>query len=198
MADDPYVYPGTSVLRNLAEIHDSSALRHFESVSTFRRILELEYTALPGSLDAEHLQAIHRYIFQDVYSWAGKLRTLDIGKQGRWFCRPDYIDKSLTELLAKLGDESFLRSTSLDTFVSRAAHYLGELNAIHPFREGNGRAQREFIRELALQAGFGMDWSKVSREEMYPASEISFNTGDIGPLVKILARITRAVSSGGP
>jgi cell filamentation protein len=87
---DPYVYPSTSVLRNRREIRDPSGLAAFEADATVRRLKELQANPVPGSFDAEHLRAIHRHIFQDVYTWAG--------------------------------------------------HYLGELNAIHPFRDGNGRA----------------------------------------------------------
>lgn len=190
MADDPYVYPDSAVLRNLAGIRDANRLREFESLATFKRILQLEYSPLKGTFDISHVQSIHQHIFQDVYSWAGVFRTVDLGKENHWFCRVEFIRKSLTDLLEKLKDENYLRAPDLESFTRRAGYYLGELNAIHPFREGNGRVQREFIREMGLQAGLGINWSNVSREEMYSASEISFNTGNSKPLVQILVAIT--------
>lgn len=190
MADDPYVYPGTDVLRNLPDIRHVGQLREFESLATFKRILELEYKPLSGAFDVEHLQNVHRHIFQDVYSWAGEFRTVNIGKGTLWFCRPDFISGTLSNLFEKLRNEDHLSTTDLQGFVLRAAHYLGELNAIHPFREGNGRVQRELLRELGVRAGYRINWSKVSREMMYSASEISFNTGDNQPLAQILTDIT--------
>lgn len=195
MADDPYVYVGTSVLRNLPDIRTASQLREFESLVTFKRILELEYRSMSGAFDAGHLCSVHRYIFQDVYSWAGEFRTVDMGKEAHWFCRPEFISSTLADLLRKLSHEDYLRKTNLEIFVSRAAYYLGELNAIHPFREGNGRAQREFLREVALNAGYQTNWSRISRERMYSASEISFNTGNHQPLAQILSDITTTSAS---
>jgi len=190
MADDPYVYPGTNVLKNLPEIRDEDQLRRFESLATFKRIAELEYEALRGSFDVKHVRRIHHHVFQDVYSWAGEFRNVDIGKEGHWFCRPECILETLTDLFKRLAKEDYLRQTKLEVFLSRASHYLGELNAIHPFREGNGRVQREFIRELGIQAGFQIDWSTITRDQMYSASETSFRAGDNRAFVRILRGIT--------
>lgn len=195
MADDPYVYVGTTVLRNLHDIRDPSQLNQFESLATFKRILELEYKPLSGAFDVEHLRSLHRYIFQDIFSWAGEFRTVDMGKEVHWFCRPEFIGGVLSNLCEKLRSEDYLKNTDLQIFVQRAAYYLGELNAIHPFREGNGRAQREFLREIGLQAGYKINWSKVSREQMYSASEIGFKTGNHQPLIQILAAITEVFDS---
>lgn len=166
MATDPYVYPGTNVLKNLAEIRDSGSLQQFEAISTADRASELNFRPIAGRFDVIHLQRIHRHIFQDVYSWAGAFRTIDIRKEGEfWFCRHEFIKESLDRLFNDLENENKLKSTTIQEFGLRAAFYLTELNAIHPFREGNGRTQREFIRELGLFVGFDIDWTRVTRQE---------------------------------
>ena len=177
MATDPYVYPGTNVLKNLAGIKEYDRLRQFEAVLTAYRISELLLKPIPGPLDSAYLQKLHRFIFQDVYSWAGEFRSVDIRKEGEfWFCRYQFIQESLSRLFNQLTGENMLTHTTPQEFGRRAGYYLNELNAIHPFREGNGRVQREFIFKLGLNAGLNVDWSQVSQEEMNAASAIGFQT----------------------
>jgi fido (protein-threonine AMPylation protein) len=99
--------------------------------------------------DIEHLQGIHRYLFQDVYKWAGDFRTVDIAKGDSYFAHVPYIESTLKGLFGELSEERHLRGLNQERFASRLAQILGTLNAVHAFREGNGRAQREFVRELA-------------------------------------------------
>jgi cell filamentation protein len=124
------------------------------------------------------LKSIHRQVFQDVYRWAGEFRTVNISKGGHLFGVAAFIEPALREVLRKLSQESRLKGLDARKFAARAGYYLGEINAIHPFRDGNGRTQREFIRELAIQEGFIIDWSRVTREQMTAASLESFKTGD--------------------
>ena len=193
MATDPYIYPETNILRNLLEIDDLDRLQQFEAVSTAYRISELRLSPIAGSFDTAHLQRIHHHIFQDVYSWAGQFRTVDIRKEGEfWFCRHEYIPEALAELFDKLKAENNLRNRDPHEF-ARAGYYLTELNAIHPFREGNGRAQREFIRELGLRARLSVDWTRATRDEMYSASIAGFR-GDSHPMGDLITRITSALT----
>lgn len=151
VAEDPYCYPGTESLRNRRGIRDLGRLQRFETRATFGRLRELEERPIAGDFDRAHLQAIHRHLFQDVYPWAGELRDVDIAKPGSpFFARPPFIAPALDELAAKMRAESHLQGLDRDDFALRAGHYLGEINAVHPFREGNGRAQREFVRELGV------------------------------------------------
>ena len=191
MVTDPYVYPGTNVLKNLAGIEDHDQLQQFEAVSTADRISELRVKPISGAFDISHLRRIHRHIFQDLYSWAGEFRTIDIRKEREfWFCRHEFIEQSLSDLFDKLAGENKLAARTPKEFGSKAGYYMSELNAIHPFREGNGRSQREFIRELGLNAGLEVDWRRVTREEMYAASVASFQSGDHRPFGDLIARIT--------
>ncbi|MES1258464.1 MAG: Fic family protein [Acidobacteriota bacterium] len=177
---DPYVYPETTVLRNLRDIRDAEQLSKFEAIATTRRTVELEHEPIPGRFDARHLQAIHHHIFQDVFEWAGDFRTVAISKSGDPFAFPQYIVSSLDNTFGELKREWHLAGSDLEHFAVRGAYYLGEINAIHPFREGNGRTQREFIRELGLQSGLMLDWSQVSREEMIEASRRSLRVDNAG------------------
>ncbi len=113
---------------------------------------------------------MHHHIFQDVYEWAGEFRTFNISKSGDPFAFKEHIVSSLDKTFRELKDERHLSGADLQRFANRGAWYLGEINAIHPFREGNGRTQREFIRELGLRNGWGLDWKQVSREQMIEAS----------------------------
>lgn len=194
MAIDPYVYPESNVLKNLAGIENHDRLQQFEAISTVHRISELYFHPIAGVLDLTHLQRIHRNIFQDVFSWAGEFRTVDIRKEGEfWFCRHEFIEQSLIALLNKLKDENHLQGTTPQQFGASAGYYMNELNTVHPFREGNGRVQREFIRDLGLNAGLQVDWTRVTREEMYTASIVGFQRGDSQPLIDLITKITTTV-----
>jgi cell filamentation protein len=188
---DPYVYPGTDVLRNLRDIRDPEILAEFEAEATSARILELIGLPPKGKFDTTHLQALHRHIFQDVYPWAGEFRTVNISKGGNSFARADFIEPSLNDLFRKLASEERLQGLDRQKFTTRSAFFLGEINAVHPFREGNGRTQREFIRQLAAAAGFIVDWRSVTRDQMTAASRESFLTGNISGLIAIMEECLR-------
>ncbi len=190
---DPYLYPDRSVLRNLADIRDAHRLNQFESDHFFARLLELHENPIRGSFDSDHLRHIHRYVFQDVYAWAGEFRSVPIAKGNSFFARPEHIRAELQKLFHQLAGEQYLRGNDSKGFCQRAAHYLGEINALHPFREGNGRAQREFIRELAVESGYEIAWDLVTQDEMFAASVASFHGGSNEALATILNKIIRPV-----
>jgi len=183
----PYVYPGTNVLKNLRTIRHSAELATFEAEASMRRIKEMENAPIHGSFDAMHLKAIHGHIFQDVFAWAGRFRTVNIAVPDQfYFAFADQIDASVSKLLGELHQEQRLKGLKPPAFATRAGHYLGELNAIHPFWDGNGRTQREFVRELALEKGSTLNWSRVSPEQMRNASRVSFQLGNNAELVTLI------------
>ena len=153
-----------------------------------QRSLELIERPLSGFFDIEHLQGIHRYLFQDVYEWAGDFRTVDIAKGNSYFAHVPYIESTLKGVFGELSEERHLRGLNQERFASRLAQILGTLNAVHAFQEGNGKAQREFVRELAYKNSYWIDWNKVSREELYEASDASFMRGDNTLFEKLLRR----------
>ncbi len=191
-AVDDYVYPGTTVLRNKAGIQDQTALDAFEADATAVRMLELLEQPLEGRFDFAHLCAIHRHLFQDVYDWAGEIRTVDISRDTSRFANMAMIERYLGGVLARLPAENWLRGLQPEPFVARLAHYMGEINATHPFREGNGRTQRVFCALLAEQAGYFIDFESVDQAQMYRVMIANFNGND-KPLVALLMNITSII-----
>lgn len=191
-AVDDYVYPGTTVLRNKAGIQDQTALDAFEADATAVRMLELLEQPLEGRFDFAHLCAIHRHLFQDVYEWAGEIRTVDISRDTSRFANMALIERYLGGVLGRLPVENWLRGLQPEPFVARLAHYMGEINATHPFREGNGRTQRVFCALLAEQAGYFIDFESVDQAQMYRVMIANFNGND-KPLEALLMNITSII-----
>lgn len=173
MPDELYCYPGSNVLKNKMGIRDMEQLHEMERKLTMLRILELLDKPVRGTFDLKHLQAVHAYIFQDVYDWAGELRKVDIAK-GNMFCNAMFLSGQAEEIFGKLKAENYLHGLEEDGFAIRLAYYFSEINALHPFREGNGRSQREFIRCLALHNGYVINFVNADKDEMLEASRESF------------------------
>ncbi|MCW8167031.1 hypothetical protein D8B22_19300 [Verminephrobacter aporrectodeae subsp. tuberculatae] len=167
---DPYLDKDTGVLRNLLSIRDQAELDEAESNLSFVQSLKLREQPVKGNFDLAHLQEIHQRLFSDVYDWAGKIRQVEIEKGGVIFARQMVIESAAKQVFGPLSKERHLHGLDADVFSERAGHYLGEINVLHPFREGNGRAQREFIGQLAQAAGHKIDWSGISKEDMIQAS----------------------------
>ena len=189
---DPYLYPGTSVLKNLRGLTDPNLLERFEARRTHRRLAELIDTPLPGGFGVAHFKAIHRYIFQDVYDWAGQFRTVNLSKGGRLFGLATFLEPALQQILARLATENHLAGLDAEMFANRAAYFLSELNAAHPFREGNGRTQREFIRELGLKVGHYIDWRATTAAEMTEASRLSHLSGELSRFARMIRECIRS------
>jgi cell filamentation protein len=185
---DPYVYPGTNILKNRRDLRDLESLSTLEAFATGRRIFQLSKKKKPtGKFDLTHLKQIHGYIFQDVYEWAGQFRTVNIARPGQFFFAFHHmISPCLETAFAKLASERLLERLAVDAFTRRAAYYMGELNAVHPFRDGNGRTQREFIRQLGIHNSYIIRWSRVTREQMGAGSKSSFQSGDLSGLTSII------------
>lgn len=192
---DSYTYPNSEILRNKADLRDQAALDAFEADATAIRLLELIEHPIKGKFDLAHLKAIHHHLFQDVYDWAGQLRTVDVSKGSSRFGNCGLIENYLKQQLARLSDENLLIGLRPGSFIQRLAHYMGEINAAHTFREGNGRVQRAFCAQLAEQAGYFIDFDEVSRDEMYAAMIASFH-GDNKPLESLLERIVALIEQG--
>jgi cell filamentation protein len=183
--DDVYCYPGSTVLRNRLDIREQDRLEEYIAAITFQRADE----PFPeGRLDYAHFLAIHHHLFQDVFDWAGKIRTVRISKQGNPFCYPEYIDREMRRVFAELETANDLRDLDPETFARKAAHLLAELNAIHPFREGNGRTQNTFLTILAVQAGYPLDLESLNRPDMMRVMIASFG-GDEEPLARLIRQL---------
>ena len=183
--NDHYIDPESGILKNRLGITDEALLEAAEADFVAERSRELSETSIQGHFDLAHLQAIHRHLFGDVYEWAGELRTVDISKGSSMFAHHAHIASAAAPIFKQLAEEKHLAGLDPGAFSDRAAHYLGELNALHPFREGNGRAQREFVSHLAHRTGYYVAWENVKRDEMLAASIASFK-GDTAKLAGLI------------
>ncbi|MFJ6194034.1 Fic/DOC family protein [Bacillus thuringiensis] len=167
------------------DYQDNDLLKSFETIMTGVRIAELQANPITGNFDLKHLQEIHKYIFQDVYPFAGKLREENIAKGSFQFAHASFLKDQATELFRQLKDENTLKGLKIDEFSNRAAHYMAEINVLHPFREGNGRTQREFIRCLALSNGYSLEWEREKKEAVFNASVKSvLDPTDLSKIIK--------------
>ncbi len=157
-----YCYPGTDVLVNVFDLRDEDKLKELETVYALYRLSELQLKKPQDPSGLKVFFDIHYCLLQDVYPFAGKLREEMTSKGSSTFAHPKHLAGQLKQLFDELAEEAYLKGLSKDVFIQRLAHYLAELNALHPFREGNGRAVREFARQLALNAGYRLDWSKIA------------------------------------
>jgi cell filamentation protein len=189
MPEDPYADLVTGVLRNKPGLSTAGELEVAEREITHAALIFLKESPVLPSYDLRHLCAIHRRIFGDIYDWAGQLRTVAIAK-GTWFCLPQYIESAAAEIFRALHGENLLRGLPLDAFTERLTYYLGEVNAVHPFREGNGRAQRAFFEQLASDAGFILDWQHLDAERNITASAAIMH-GEPAPMRKMLDELVR-------
>ena len=164
-----YCYKGTNVLINLLNIRDNKTLQRAESRIVATKLFELRKNEMIGNFDVEHFIKIHKFLFEDIYPFAGKFRTENIAKGYFSFAEWEYIDTELRKLLEKLHKSNLLKNDTRAELVKNLAYYLSELNVLHPFREGNGRTIREFIRELAYKNGYLLDLQKVEPSEVYDA-----------------------------
>ena len=190
--DYVYCYPDSDVLINKLNIKDSERLNFTERKITAYKIAELQIKPIKGSFDLKHLQKIHKHIFSDIYNWAGKLRTVNISK-GYMFHRFDYLESAANKLFSELKSEHYLIGTPREQICNKLAYYLAEINVLHPFREGNGRTQRVFTEYLAKAAGYDVDFSTVTQDEMNSASIQSFDC-NYETMEKMFERITKPIS----
>lgn len=170
-----YCYKGTNVLINKLNIRDNAALKTAETEITFVKQEFLLDSGITGRFSATHLKNIHKTLFEDIYPFAGKYRKEQIGKAKNWFYPPDAIAPAIQKILLQLKEDKYLRNLSHEDFKNRAAYYMAELNAIHPFREGNGRTLREFMRQLFLYNNYELDWSRCDKEDVLNAFIISYD-----------------------
>jgi cell filamentation protein len=185
---DPYCYRGTTVLKNRFGHRSQIELDKAELFFTARRFDE----PLPrGKLSYRLYLKIHRHLFQDVYSWAGRVRTVRMSKDGSAFCYPENIHREMRRIFSELTDENMFGDLLSQDFAAKAAHFMAELNAIHPYREGNGRTQNAFLTILADQAGHPLDLERLEPPRMMAAMIASFN-GDEQLLVELILSLMRA------
>ncbi|OAT15718.1 cell filamentation protein [Buttiauxella noackiae ATCC 51607] len=159
---------------------------HAQDETIAQRVETIELGPLHRGLP--WLCAIHQQLFQDVFDWAGELRDVDISKGETRFCHFEYIENEGNDLMQEMEDEHYLVGLARDEFVKRLAHYYCEINVLHPFFVGSGRAQRVFFEQLAIHAGYVLDWSDVDPDEWQTANQAGA-LGDLNPLCEIFTKV---------
>ncbi len=165
-----YCYKGTNVLVNKMNIKDPIALKNYETSVIGLKLMALSKRGITGKFDVSHFVSIHKFLFEDIYPFAGLFRTENIAKDYFQFAEWEYIESELTRLLSELKSENFLANLTKEKFTERLAYYWAELNVLHPFREGNGRTTREFLRQLSLKNGYILNLHKISPQKLFNAS----------------------------
>ena len=165
-----YCYPDSDVLKNKLNIRDRNELKQAEEEITSLKQYMLMESPIKGRFTKTQLMNIHRFLFEDIYPFAGHIRREQISKGDTMFFQPYFIDHELNKVFAKLHSAKMLHETDRQCQIEHLSYIMSELNIIHPFREGNGRSIRELIRCMALHYGFTLDWSRVDRDTMLDAA----------------------------
>jgi cell filamentation protein, protein adenylyltransferase len=190
---DPYLDLQSGVLRNRLGITDAGELARVEAELTSYRLIELSLDPLPGSYDLAHLQAFHRYIFGDLYDWSGQLRTVSIGK-GALYCLTGDLVSTADEVFGRLAHDRYLQGRDRAGFVTGVTALLSDINALHPFREGNGPTQRAFVAQLSRAAGYLIRWRDLEPEANAAASAAAHRDGDTMLLRAMLDRLVDSLA----
>lgn len=193
---DPYIDLETGILRNLVGATTQKALDEIEAELSSARAIQLIERPAKITGDLDQLTAIHQRLFQDVYSWAGGLRTVDIQKNTadtEFFMPASRLRRGAGFAFADLSEDKFLRGLPKTRFVDRLAHHYDQVNYLHPFREGNGRTQRVFWSQLEQRAGYTIDWLKVTGPVNDAASRDAMRRQDFSGLTAMFNTIVKPI-----
>ena len=186
VAQSIYCYPDSNVLKNKLNIRDNKLLKTAEEEITLIKQMELLKNPIKGNFTKAHLMNIHKFIFEDIYTFAGKIRREQISKADTMFYPPNLIDRELDKVFAKIKESKMLKEADEEKIFDNLAYVMSELNIIHPFREGNGRSIREFIRLMAKRMGYDLNWGNVDKTELLEASIQSVDNYEV--LIAILRK----------
>lgn len=187
-----FIEPGSDVLRNLLGVEDSQVLADAENDLVEFRIAELreQPDRVQRTFDLPHLQAVHRQLFQDVYEWAGDLRTVGLAKGGgESFVPPDDIWRPVDHVVQRIRESDYLRALAEDRIAHEVAYLYDFLNFAHPFREGNGRTQREFFGQLLAESEHSFDWQLIEMSQLHNACHVARNHGELEPLTAVIRTV---------
>ena len=191
---DAYFWPNSTVLKNKVGLTHAASLRAFEYEATRQRAEQLRAQPLAGRFDTAHYRAIHHHLFQDVYEWAGAFRKVEFSKGSSAFAPLKTATHSLEswgeKILGDIAAENYLKGLKKTAFVERLTHHYGELNFWHPMREGNGRATKEFLFQLAKQAGFELEFQRVGPKTWNTAAERQTSAHDRTLSLEVFDKIT--------
>lgn len=180
-----YTYPKTGILRNLFDITDQKVLLFVESAAVTKRVQELYENPLKIT-GIDSLFKIHGHLFQDVYTWAGKKRNVEISKDGKQFFPTTHFENAYHFIDTLIFDYKKTRKNNKQKLAEKLAEILDSINYLHPFREGNGRAQREFLRLLALEKGLTLNLNPPDNKSVYDQYMEGTINSDVNTLTELI------------
>lgn len=183
---DPYTWRNSTVLRNKLGLRDDNILKEREAFFSVVRHGELLVQRAAPASTAREYRDLHKHLFQDVYDWAGKFRNVDISKPGSTFARAHFVPRSIEHEFGKLPDLAALKAMDRDRFADAMGRHISELNAIHPFREGNGRTMRLHLQLHSVAAEKFLSIQAIAPKDWMDASKDSFHTGNHASLTKVI------------
>jgi cell filamentation protein len=183
--DGIYTDPKTGILRNLGNITDRDGLIFAEAAATAKRVGELSTTPI-SIADSNALFAVHYYLFQDIYKWAGERRKVEISKGGKQFFPLSHFDNALRFIDNLIIEYKDINKTDKEQLSRKLAEILDSVNFLHPFREGNGRMQREFLRLLALEKGWNLNLNPPDNTDIYERYMRGTVNGDVDMLANLI------------
>jgi len=192
--DYTYIDKETGILRNLADITDPDALLFFESGAVTKRIQELYENPIKIK-NIKSLFAIHQHLFQDIYSWAGEKRIVEINKAGKQFFPTIYFENAFQFIDSLISDYKKISKNDKHKIAEQLAKILDNVNYLHPFREGNGRAQREFLRLLALEKGLALNLNPPNNKKVYELYMQGTINSDVKALEKLILELIKNKNS---
>ena len=181
-------YPGTAVLINKFDIQDEEKLNEIESVIASARYAEWLNAPQSATFDFEHYKAIHRYLFSDLYDWAGEVRSVDISKKGTRFTPANKIEKQAESIFRRLRERNHFKGLPRDEFVEELVDFYCITNLLHPFREGNGRAQRLFLTQLIRNAGCDINFADMDTDLLMIATIKAANGVKLHTVYKLMPK----------
>lgn len=161
---DAYQYPNSTVLKNILGLTDGIELETLELNATVARMPEALIHIQDKPINLLLWQDIHRILFQDIYEWAGKFRTVQMSKGSTVFAYPENIQTEGERVFNELKAEDDLQGLSKSDLCKKLAYYFSECNALHPFREGNGRTQKLLFGEIVRRLGYRIEWKELTAE----------------------------------
>ena len=165
-----HCYPGTSVLVNKLGIQDQMQLDENETLIVGVKTLQFELAPFPEPLDFNYYKRLHQFLFGELYEWAGTVRSVDLSKQHTRFCAASEIESLAGRMFARVEQMNYLCGLSREDFINELTDFYAGVNYLHPFREGNGRAQRLYFRQLAQRAGYKLDFAAADSDRMMIAT----------------------------
>ncbi len=168
-------YDGTTCLINKFDIRNEEQLSKIEADITFAKATILENTPISDKFDLDHYKAIHKFLFEDLYDWAGEFRTVNISKKGTSFCQAEQLEETAKNCFKRLQDNNLFADLNREDFIDAIVDFYCVTNMLHPFREGNGRTQRIFISQLIHHDGYDFDFSEIDSDDLMIATINSAN-----------------------